>query len=250
MATILGDSGVIGSIGADFAAFNRHLFGYISFVYLFVLGIGLYALYRRGSFDARCTEVTVAYILLFFSLQIFQAIVGSGELRGMFGANFVDFTVEYIGYFGVWVFFLMALVLSLVMILDKSVSEMAQPLRDVNFRLPIPSLPLLPRRVKAEEEAVEESPVRARKAKAYKRVEKSTEEAMPDDDLDAPAYLRHANEEEEPAIRLIKRSEETEAEEDAEVVEDDIMAGAAERLGGGAGDGVIEAARIRVAQND
>ncbi|MCJ7765923.1 MAG: DNA translocase FtsK 4TM domain-containing protein, partial [Thiovulaceae bacterium] len=166
MATILGDSGIIGSFGADFAALNQHLFGYISFIYLFVLGIGAYALYRRGCFDMRCTEVTVSYILLFFSLQILQAIVGSGELRGVFGSNFVDFTVEYIGYFGVWVFFLMSLLLSMVMILDKSVGEMGQPLRNFNFS--IPSMLLLTRRVKTEEEPA----VRTRKSKA--RLETAT----------------------------------------------------------------------------
>ena len=225
MATILGDSGVIGSFGADFAAFNQYLFGYVSFIYLFVLGFGLFSLYRRGSFDMRCTEVTVAYILLFFSLQIFQAIIGSGELRGMFGANFVDFTVEYIGYFGVWVFFLMSLVLSMVMILDKSVSEMGQPLKEMNFRLPIPSLPLLPGKPKTEEEAVEEVPQRTRKAKAVKHVTKMADEEVSDADLDIPAYLRRSDEaesEEEPKIRLIKGSDEPEAEYEEEILDEDI----------------------------
>jgi S-DNA-T family DNA segregation ATPase FtsK/SpoIIIE len=223
MATILGDSGVIGSFGTDFAALNQHLFGYISFIYLFVLGFGLFSLYRRGRFDMRCTEVTVAYILLFFSLQIFQAIIGSGELRGMFGANFVDFTVEYIGYFGVWVFFLMSLVLSMVMILDKSVREMGQPLKQLNFRL---SMPLLPRRSTADEESVEEVPERTRKVRANKHVEKMKDDEITDADLDTPAYLRRSDDddnesEEEPKIRLIKRSDETQEDEEA-IFDEDI----------------------------
>ncbi|MBU1643046.1 DNA translocase FtsK 4TM domain-containing protein, partial [bacterium] len=223
MATILGDSGVIGSFGTDFAALNQHLFGYISFIYLFVLGFGLFSLYRRGRFDMRCTEVTVAYILLFFSLQIFQAIIGSGELRGMFGANFVDFTVEYIGYFGVWVFFMMSLVLSMVMILDKSVREMGQPLKQLNFRL---SMPLLPRRSTADEESVEEVPERTRKVRANKHVEKMKDDEITDADLDTPAYLRRSDDddnesEEEPKIRLIKRSDETQEDEEA-IFDEDI----------------------------
>lgn len=225
MATILGDSGVIGSFGADFAAFNQHLFGYISFIYLFVLGFGLFSLYRRGRFDMRSTEVSVAYILLFFSLQIFQAIIGSGELRGMFGANFVDFTVVYIGYFGVWVFFLMSLVLSMVMILDKSVSEMGQPIREMSFRLSMPSLPLLSGRSKTDEEVVEEAPERTRKAKAKKRVVQMADEEISDADLDTPAYLRRGDEEEseeELKIRLIKRSDDTETEDEEESFDEDI----------------------------
>jgi len=225
MATILGDSGVIGSFGADFAAFNQHLFGYISFIYLFVLGFGLFSLYRRGRFDMRSTEVSVAYILLFFSLQIFQAIIGSGELRGIFGANFVDFTVVYIGYFGVWVFFLMSLVLSMVMILDKSVSEMGQPIREMSFRLSMPSLPLLSGRSKTDEEVVEEAPERTRKAKAKKRVVQMADEEISDADLDTPAYLRRGDEEEseeELKIRLIKRSDDTETEDEEESFDEDI----------------------------
>jgi hypothetical protein len=159
MATIIGDSGLIGTIGSDFAAFNQELFGYLSYVYLFVLGIGLYFLYRRAGFDVRRAEITVAYILLFFTLQILQAIVTTGELRGVLGSNFVDFTVEYIGYFGVWVFFLMSLVLSLVMIFDKSVGEMAQPLREAaGSRLSKPARLAAPRMT--EEEAIDVKPLR------------------------------------------------------------------------------------------
>ena len=75
MATILGDSGIIGRLGADFASFNQELFGYLSYVYLFVAGIGLYFLYRRPGFDVRRAEITVAFILLFFSLQIFPILL-------------------------------------------------------------------------------------------------------------------------------------------------------------------------------
>ncbi len=210
MATILGDSGLIGRFGADFAIFNQDLFGYLSYVYLFVAGMGLYFLYRRPGFDVRRAEITVAYILLFFSLQIFQATVSVGELRGILGANFVDYTVEYIGYFGVWVFFLMSFILSLVMIFDKSVGEMAQPLKRVRFRIPVPSLPLLSRKEKEDEDAIDVKPIRKRKSKSVEPGEEVLEKEQYEDDLDIPAYLRNSSEEEnevEPVIRLIKRDE-------------------------------------------
>ncbi|WP_345974062.1 DNA translocase FtsK [Sulfurimonas sp. HSL3-7] len=227
MATILGDSGIIGRFGADFASLNQDLFGYLSYVYLFVAGIGLYFLYRRPGFDVRRAEITVAYILLFFSLQIFQAMVSFGELRGILGASFVDFTVEYIGFFGVWVFFLMSFILSLVMIFDKSVGEMAQPLTSVRFRIPVPSLPAPSHKEKEEEEAIDVKPVRKKRTKAVKATEEAIEVEAFEDDLDMPAYLRNRSEEEnavEPVIRRIKRdeandvqTEETEPETDAAV---------------------------------
>ena len=213
MATILGDSGIIGSLGADFSALNQSLFGYLSFVYLFVLGIGLYFLYRREGFDVRRAEITVAFVLLFFSLQIFQAIVITDVLRGEIGANFVDFTVAYIGFFGAWVFFVMTFVLSLVMIFDKSVGEMAQPLRDVGSKLSLPSIPSLPKREPkddVEEDVIDVKPIRKRKVKA-KPVVETVEEHVKEDELETPAYLRNKSDDSEtehdPKIRLIKADE-------------------------------------------
>ena len=229
MATILGDSGIIGRLGADFAAFNQELFGYLSYVYLFVAGIGLYFLYRRPGFDVRRAEITVAYILLFFSLQIFQATVSLGELRGVLGANFVDFTVEYIGYFGVWVFFLMSFILSLVMIFDKSVGEMAQPLASVRFRIPVPSLPAPSRKEKEEEDAIDVKPIRKRKSTSVEASEELIEEEPFEDDLDMPAYLRNSSEEEkqaEPVIRRIKHDEANDVQTEASEPETDVAADA------------------------
>jgi len=227
MATILGDSGIIGRLGADFAAFNQELFGYLSYAYLFVVCIGLYFFYRRSGFDVRRAEITVAYVLLFFSLQILQAIVTSGELRGMLGANFVDFTVEYIGYFGVWVFFLMSLVLSLVMIFDKSVGEMAQPLRDAGVRLALPALP----GKKDGDDVIEVRALRRKRTEATESFENAADEEPWGDDLDAPSYLRNRVEAEyelEPKIRLIKREEDESAGQEAEQVEEPVSEEAAE----------------------
>ena len=215
MATILGDSGIIGSLGADFATINHQLFGYLSYIYLFVLGIGLYFLYRRRGFDVRRAEIVVAYILLFFSLQIFQAIVTVGALRGALGSDFVDFTVTYIGFFGAWVFFFMTFVLSLVMIFDKSVGEMAQPLRDAGSRLSMPSLPKMPAKAEDDkEEAVEVKAIKKRRQKP--KAKPVVEEELPasdEDELETPAYLRQMEEgeQEEPKIRLIKADEAEEA---------------------------------------
>ena len=212
MATILGDSGIIGSLGTDFAALNQELFGYLSFVYLFVLGIGLYFLYRREGFDVRRAEITVAFILLFFSLQIFQAIVITDVLRGALGADFVDFTVAYIGFFGAWVFFVMTFVLSLVMIFDKSVGEMAQPLKDAGARLSLPTMPSLPKREPKdddEEKVIDVKPIRKRKSKVKPVVQEVEEHD--EEELETPAYLRNKSDapetEHDPKIRLIKADE-------------------------------------------
>ena len=230
MATILGDSGIIGSFGADFASINHELFGYLSYLYLFVVGLAFYFLYRRGGFSMRRVELVVAFLLLFFALEIFQATVVSNALRGSLGADFVDFTSAYIGYFGVWIFFLMAFVLSIVMILDKSVGELVEPMRKVGSKFSVPSMPSFSSKEEVDEEAVYEAMpevkvVRKRKPKRVKERVEQVEETLShqeeedeDEVLETPAYLRNI-EDEEPKIRLIKAEERPMEEPVAEAVE-------------------------------
>lgn len=122
-STLLGDSELMGSYGTVFSVFNQLYFGYISFVYLFVLLLPLYFLYRNSSFDFRKSELSVATFLIFFSFLLAQGLLITDELRGKFGADFVDFLSPYIGFFGLWVFWTIITLVSVVIILDKTASE-------------------------------------------------------------------------------------------------------------------------------
>ncbi len=84
-------------------------------------------------FNIRRVELTVASALFFFSLLILQAMIVKDELRGSFGGSFVDMLSPYIGLFGVWVFWLMALSLSVIIIIDKGVEELLQPIKEFIF---------------------------------------------------------------------------------------------------------------------
>ncbi len=129
VATILSDAEFIGSFGSLVAAYNHHIFGALSYVYLLVLIIPLYYFYRHPMVSSRGIELIVAYALFFFSLLIFQAMVAENELRGSFGGNFVDMLSPYIGLFGVGVVWLMTLSLSVILIVDKGVEELLQPIK-------------------------------------------------------------------------------------------------------------------------
>ncbi|RLA68776.1 MAG: DNA translocase FtsK [Epsilonproteobacteria bacterium] len=133
LATIVGDAGSIGQFGAVFAEFNRTMFGYISFVYLFVLVIPMFLGYRYHSFNL---EKSVAVTLLFFAGLIFQALVTTGPLRGFLGSSFVDFLTPFIGSFGVWIFWVMATSVSVVMVMDRSIQETLGALKTPSLRLP------------------------------------------------------------------------------------------------------------------
>ncbi len=129
LATIVGDSGLIGQYGASFAQGNHLFFGYLSYVYLLVLIVPTYRWYRTPGFTMRRAEQVVAYVLFFFSLQIFQAMLIEGEFRGSVGSQFVDFLQPYIGLFGLWIFWVMATAVAAVIILDKSLDEMMAPIK-------------------------------------------------------------------------------------------------------------------------
>ncbi len=172
LATLLGSSGLIGSFGSAFAQFNHHTFGYLSYVYLFAMMAPLVYWYRSHDFSIRSIEIIVASLLLFFSLLIFQGMLVENEYRGIIGGSFVDFLSPYIGLFGVSVFWIIAMLVSIVMILEQSIAEMAVSLRQLlNFQEVAPA---------RNEEAVLES-------ESF-LFENAPEEM--EDPLDAPAFTR------------------------------------------------------------
>ncbi len=122
-STIFGETGLMGSYGAGFALYNREYFGYISFVYLFVLLFPLYCLYKHTKFEFRESEILIASFLLFFSFLLAQGLLVTNEYRGRFGADFVDFLSPYIGLFGLWVFWTIITLVVAVILLDKSSAE-------------------------------------------------------------------------------------------------------------------------------
>ena len=122
-ATVFGDSSLMGSYGATFAMYNQLYFGYFSFTYLFIALFPLYFLYKNTTFDFRKAELTIASFLVMFSVMLAQSLVVENELRGKFAADFTDFLSPYIGLFGLWIFWIIISLVSVVIILDKSTSE-------------------------------------------------------------------------------------------------------------------------------
>jgi S-DNA-T family DNA segregation ATPase FtsK/SpoIIIE len=125
-ATVMSGTELVGSFGADFAVHNHNLFGYLSYVYPFALIISLFLWFKSPGISMRRVELVLSSILLFFTLAIFQALVISNELRGSVGGDFVDFLSPYIGFAGVWIFWLMSTVLSGIILSDKSLHEIAE----------------------------------------------------------------------------------------------------------------------------
>ncbi|MFA6138706.1 MAG: DNA translocase FtsK [Sulfurimonas sp.] len=122
-ATIFGDSALMGSYGAIFASYNHQYFGYISFIYLLVMLVPLYFFYKNSVFDFRKTELMTASFLLFFSFLLAQSLLVQNNFRGKIAGDFVDFLSPFVGLFGIWIFWLIITLLSVVIILDKNAHE-------------------------------------------------------------------------------------------------------------------------------
>jgi S-DNA-T family DNA segregation ATPase FtsK/SpoIIIE len=127
-STIFGQTGLMGSYGAAFSASNQEYFGYVSFIYLFILLWPLYHLYKHTKFEFRESEVTVASFLIFSSVLLAQALLITNQYRGKFGADFVDFLSPYIGVFGLWIFWAIITLVAIVILVDKSASEIVHHL--------------------------------------------------------------------------------------------------------------------------
>ncbi len=125
VSTVFGDSELMGSYGSVFASYNQHLFGYLSFIYLFVLLVPIYFLYKNTTLDFRKAQISIASILLFLSAILAQAMLVQGALRGKLGADFVDFLSPYIGLFGLWMFWMIITLVSIVVLLDKTTQEIS-----------------------------------------------------------------------------------------------------------------------------
>lgn len=75
-------------------------------------------------------EMVGIFSLLFFALLFFQAMVVEGTYRGSFVGSIVDFLAVYIGTFGLWTLWLMMVIISLVIVMEQSLSELAQPIKE------------------------------------------------------------------------------------------------------------------------
>jgi len=195
-ATLLGDTALMGSYGASFAIFNHLYFGYISFVYLFLLLLPLYFLYKNSTFDFRKAELTIASFLVLSSTLLAQSLLVENELRGKFGGDFSDFLSPYIGLFGLWIFWLVISLVSLVIILDKSSSEILNTVlsfigrKAPSFKLPKKAeieFKKEPDEKRVEEEVIETEKIILPKESEVINVEEEQTK------IDTPSYLRKKN---------------------------------------------------------
>ncbi len=200
VSTIMGQSELMGSYGSIFSSYNQQYFGYISFVYILALLLPLYSFYKNTNFDFRKSEIVVASFLTFFSTLILQALLISNEFRGKIGADFVDFLSPYIGVFGLWIFWFIITLISVVMLLDRSIQELSSIVIEfIKSKLPKPSA------LHVEKKEVTKKAVKAEKRRVKPKTDAVKEDSLAEptidmqeleSEIDKPAYLRKQVDEE------------------------------------------------------
>ncbi|MDQ1243812.1 MAG: segregation ATPase FtsK/SpoIIIE, family [Campylobacterota bacterium] len=200
-ATVFGDTALMGSYGAVFASYNHKYFGYISYAYIFASLIPLYIFYKKTTFDTRALELGIASFLILFSFLLAQAIVVRGDFRGEMGGGFVDFLSPFIGSFGLWTFWLIITLVSMVIIFDRSAHEMVDILYKKFKEITVGSAESITKKkfnIKNGSFNFENAHVEKQKEKKIvPPVLKQTNETS-ESEIDKPAYLRR--EEDSPKI--------------------------------------------------
>ncbi|MCF6200660.1 MAG: DNA translocase FtsK 4TM domain-containing protein, partial [Hydrogenimonas sp.] len=144
---------MVGSLGTYIGTHNLELFGYFAYIDFIFLLYPLYRLYRLEKFEDFEIESFSAWLLFLFSLLILQALVIKPPMNGWIGGSIVSFLHPFIGDAGVWLFWLMTLTLSGVILWGESIhwktSDIKEMMQQKDERKP---LQLKPMSIVAKEE--------------------------------------------------------------------------------------------------
>ena len=121
ISTILGDSGMVGEIGASFGRLNRDFFGILSYIYPFVLIYPAYKLYNEELEEVENIYIFfVAIIFLVISILTFQGMLFSSQNAGIISSFLYNFFYQYIGAFGTFLFIVSSGFLALQILFEFS----------------------------------------------------------------------------------------------------------------------------------
>ena len=171
LSTILVDASVVGVYGSILGKGNHHLFGYISYIYPFILIVLSYLVYKDKRFDTRRVEVYLASTLLFLSALMIQALLI--KHNGFIGYSITQSIISYIGIAGVWIVVVAIVTLCFVMLFDIGFDEI------------IPSLDLMQkpsREKKSEHFEVREVQKRVKPSKKKSEKSEKSENSEPKKD--------------------------------------------------------------------
>ena len=116
-STVFHETTLSGNLGKQFGEGNIRWFGYLAYVDLFLLFYPLYRLYRNPMFLKRL-DMYAGWLVLFVSLNVLQPLLVDLGSSGLIGQTIYSTLLPFIGKAGLWLFWLMTLLLAFVLIVD------------------------------------------------------------------------------------------------------------------------------------
>ncbi|WP_037940372.1 FtsK/SpoIIIE family DNA translocase [Sulfurospirillum arcachonense] len=199
VATLLPEASFVGSFGSILGHWNQTWFGYISYIYPFLLILPALFFYRDSNFNARKIEIILSMTLLMFSFLMFQAVVVKSPLQGYLGFSIVEILQSFIGILGVWLFIIAIASLSFSIILNTTADDM---LSFVNHKLPKKG-----NKSDFEDEVKEETEDDNKYVNSYEEEKEIVEKEITQDDINPEDYAD--------SVKLVKK--ENVISEDVEV---------------------------------
>ncbi len=121
LSTLIIDSSIVGIYGSKLGSFNLEMFGYIAYLYPFLLIVPAFFIYKKTTFDTRRIEIYLASVLLFFALLMIQSQIVLKN--GYIGFSITELIKEYVGVVGVWLVISSIVTLCFAMLFDISFDE-------------------------------------------------------------------------------------------------------------------------------
>ena len=117
-STIFHSTEMVGQIGKSYGETNIQLFGYLAYINLLILIYPLYAFYKNRKL-LKDIEFYVGWVLFLISLIIFQVLVVNIYNSGSIGLSIYDMLYPFIGKAGLWLLWLLSMLVSFILILDE-----------------------------------------------------------------------------------------------------------------------------------
>jgi len=210
IATLVNEANFVGTFGRELGNINRSWFGYVSFAYPFLLIIPAFLMYKFQSIGSRGVEVGLSLLLLFAAILMIQANITQSELKGEVGFAIVDMLRSIIGTFGVWVFIIMVLALSLIILVDGSIDSFMLWLKSKSTSIS------MPKPTKNETKQSFREPENEPEEKVFQTPEPPI---VPLEQSEAPFYIHEEDEDEIPKPEP-KKEETNQIKEDKEPKEE------------------------------
>jgi len=120
---------MVGALGSGFGHLNHKLFGFIGYLYPFMLIFPAFLIYKESKLTLELSQYFLLGSLIVFALLLFQAKILSHSNAGAIGL-WVNHTLEgIIGGVGVWLFIISSITLSTMLILDSSIEDVTNSIR-------------------------------------------------------------------------------------------------------------------------